>query len=209
MKSRLLAAWCLLCGAAFAAPTPYPVVIDSQSKVETPSLTVMQGNERTFRITFKDNGVASSLGTQTPFLFWATNDTASVVSTASCAVVVATNGTVDCTFSPAALNYTPGKWRYWAGLRTSTGNLTTYRSGTFTISGDPQGAGAGAVTWTTNVNLALYNFSGQLPSANVATLPYLPTMTNGTTVQDGVLNGTNGVYFVPSGSTNRYWILCP
>lgn len=33
------------------------------------------------------------------------------------------------------------------------------------------------------------------------------TMTNGTAQADGVLNGTNGVYFVFAGSTNRYWIL--
>lgn len=33
------------------------------------------------------------------------------------------------------------------------------------------------------------------------------TLTNSTAFADGVLNGTNGVYFVPAGSTNRYWIL--
>jgi hypothetical protein len=31
--------------------------------------------------------------------------------------------------------------------------------------------------------------------------------TNGVTLADGVLNATNGVYFVPPGSANRYWLL--
>lgn len=40
----------------------------------------------------------------------------------------------------------------------------------------------------------------------VLTMPAL-TFTNRTTMGDGLLNGTNGVYFSPAGSTNRYWIL--
>lgn len=33
------------------------------------------------------------------------------------------------------------------------------------------------------------------------------TLTNGSAFCDGVLNTTNGLFFIPSGSTNRYWIL--
>jgi hypothetical protein len=36
---------------------------------------------------------------------------------------------------------------------------------------------------------------------------FLPAFTNATTLQPGALNGTNGLYFVPPSSTNRYWIL--
>lgn len=35
------------------------------------------------------------------------------------------------------------------------------------------------------------------------------TLTNGTTISDGVLNGTNGIYFTPRGSTTNYWITFP
>jgi hypothetical protein len=38
-------------------------------------------------------------------------------------------------------------------------------------------------------------------------MPMTLTMTNLTVQADGKLNGTNGVFFVFAGSTNRYWIL--
>lgn len=54
-----------------------------------------------------------------------------------------------------------------------------------------------------------------VPSAEFVTQSqlssYVPNtmlnFTNGTFMADGVLNGTNGFFFVPPGSTNRYWIL--
>jgi len=208
-RLMLIAASLLLCLSSDGAPAPYPVKIDAQSSDGAPDLVVRQANQWTFRVSFKDNGTKSDITGQTPYMAWFTNDTAAIDSPASYVVVNATNGVVDFTFSPASLNYAPGRWRYAAGVIQTNGNYSTYRTGWFTILGDPHASGAAPIAWTTNVSLATMTFSGQIPAVNVATLPYLPTMTNGTTVQDGVLNGTNGVYFVPSGSTNRYWILCP
>jgi hypothetical protein len=46
-----------------------------------------------------------------------------------------------------------------------------------------------------------------LNGSNVVSGVYV--FTNGTIMADGVLNGTNGVFFTPPGSSAKYWIPLP
>lgn len=139
------------CLTAAAAPAPIPVVIDSQFQ-EAPRVEAFRSNERTFRVSFKDGGAASDLTNTVPFMHWGTNALAAGVSTSSWAFVGATsNGMVDFTFSPAALNYTAGRYVYEAGV-IADDSPRTYRQGVMQILPSQIGSGASAVTWTTRVD---------------------------------------------------------
>jgi hypothetical protein len=80
---------------------------------------------------------------------WSTNASAATVSTATVAIVVATNGTATASFSASAMDYAPGRYIYEVG--TSTGTVkSVYRQGVLEILGSPYATGAGLAPWTTN-----------------------------------------------------------
>jgi hypothetical protein len=141
-----------LAAATFAAPAPYPVTINSRAQT-APPLFSFRANELTIRASFTDGADASDLTGQLPFLNWATNATTAINSTSSWAFVGSpTNGVVDFTFAPTAVNYAGGRYVYEVGVATSNGTPRTYRQGVFTIYPSPIGQGVAAVNWTTNVN---------------------------------------------------------
>jgi hypothetical protein len=142
-----------------AAPAPYPVTINSRAQT-APALLVYRANPATFRVSFTDGSDASVITDETPFMAWATNALATNNSPASYSVVSATNGTVDFTFSAAAVNYAAGRYVYEVGLNTGTGPKT-YRQGVFTIQASTVGASVPAVSWTNAViNWGLYGYTG-------------------------------------------------
>lgn len=152
MKKLLLAS-ALLATVAAAAPAPYPITINSRNQT-APNVVVYQGNEMSFRASFTDGSAASDITGATPFMNWATNSLASGMSTSSWQVVGATTGLVDFTFSPQALNFTPGRYMYEVGL-INDDVPSVYRQGVFQINGSPQGSGADAVVFTENVDWSL------------------------------------------------------
>jgi hypothetical protein len=136
----------LTAASLYAAPAPYPVTINSRSQ-SAPPLPVFRANEHTFRVTFTDGGTASDVTGYIPFLNWSTNSGAAVVSTSSWAFVTATNGTVDFTFDPTAINYPEGRYVYNVGVKTSNGVVRSYSQGVLQIYGSPTASGASAVQW--------------------------------------------------------------
>ena len=134
--------------AALAAPGPKPITANSRGGT-LPAQTVDRAEGTTFRVTYKDGADASDITGQTPWMAWYTNATAGGVSTAACSIVVATNGTADCTFSATALNYTAGRYLYAVGV--VSGSVTTvYGQGVFGIRGSPYTVGVDPVNWSTN-----------------------------------------------------------
>jgi hypothetical protein len=165
----------LTAASLYAAPAPYPVTINSRSQ-SAPPLPCFRANEHTFRVSFTDGGTASDVTGYIPFLNWSTNSGAAVVSTSSWAFVTATNGTVDFTFDPTAINYPEGRYVYNVGVKTSNGVVRSYSQGVLQIYGSPTASGASAVQWVANVdwnqivwaNLPAYALSADL--ANEAAL---------------------------------------
>ena len=149
-----------LAGLSLAAPAPYPLTVNSRAQT-APPVIAYRGNESTFRVSFVDGSTASDLTGVVPFMAWATNASATVNSTSTYAVVgSATNGVVDFTFSPASVNYTPYRYMYEVGVKSTSGIPRVYRQGTFTIAGSPIGGGASAFVGTTNVSWAAFNWIG-------------------------------------------------
>ena len=174
------------------APTPFPFTVNSESE-NVPALTVYAAGARTFRVTFTDGTNASVLTGYTPFMAWSTSATAGSVVTASYSVVSVSNGIVDFTFSPSDLNHTAGRYLYEVG--TKYGAVpTVYRQGVFNIKASPYSSGASPVTWTSNINWAIYHY--------LSTATYGPLRPDNTTITcttnlDGSLRisatGTNAV----------------
>lgn len=155
MKKTLVSAIALIAsGVAYAAPAPYPLTVNSQAQT-APPLTAYRAAESVYRVTFTDAATPSDLTNSVPWMAWSTNALASVVSTGAYSVVNSASGIVDFTFSPASLNYTPGRYVYEVGIRTSGGVPRVYRQGAFTIYGSPYSGGAAAVTWTQNADWSL------------------------------------------------------
>ena len=153
------------CGTVRANPPATPISIDWTSG-SAPGLTVYQAGPRVYDVTVRNGGTAVNLTGYTPVMYWSTSNTAASVVTGSVAIVTATSGTFRATFSASDLNYTQGAYLYGVGL--TSNNYTTARQGALRILYDPLAAGASAVTWSTNVNLSLYTFTGTIPVANVA-----------------------------------------
>jgi len=130
-----------------AAPAPYPVTVNSRAQ-SAPSLPVFRANEHTFRVSFKDGGTPSDVAGYIPFLNWSTSNQATVVQTSSWAFVAyGTNGVVDFTFDPTALNYTEGLYNYNVGTKTSNGVVRSYQQGIFHILGSPTAVSTNAINW--------------------------------------------------------------
>ncbi len=173
---------------AGAAPAPYPIDVNSRAQ-SAPAVTCYRANAFTIRATYLDGQTASDLTGAIPFLSWATNTTAASVSTSSWAFVGSpTNGIVDFTFAPAAVNFTPGRYIYEVGVKTSNSVVSVYRQGIFFIVGSPTAAGVGAVDWTTSLNWDLIDWTN-LPSyiSSESDPVAYPVATNALAVAEGAL----------------------
>lgn len=149
----------LLAGPVLAdPPAPYPVTVNSKADTVA-SITAYRANPRTYRVSFTDGVTASVVTSRTPFMAWATNSSATTYSTANWAYVSGTTGQVDFTFAPAAVNYAAGRYVYEVGVKNGT-IPTVYRQGVFIIQGSPIAQGVGPVTWSSNINWSLFDYTG-------------------------------------------------
>ncbi len=163
MKRTLAAivAMTALCwaGNGHTAPAPYPVTINSRAQT-APPLPAFRANEHTFRVTFTDSGTPSDVSGYIPFLNWSTNRAAAGVSTSAWSFVASgTNGVVDFTFSPAALNHDEGRYVYEVGVKTSDGVVRAYAQGALMLYGSPTGSGADVVSWLAMADWNLIQWS--------------------------------------------------
>jgi hypothetical protein len=158
---KRLIACLMICGYVFAdAPAPYPITINSRAQ-NAPPVLVYRANGITFRASFTDGDTPSVLSSNdTPYMVWATSSLASSVATSTYSVVSLSTGIVDFAFSPAGVNYAAGRYIYEIGVKDSNDVARTYRQGIFTIQGSPTGTGAGPVTWTSNINWNVYQYTG-------------------------------------------------
>ena len=170
---------------AGAAPAPYPIAVNSRAQ-SAPAVTCYRANSFTIRATYLDGQTASDLTGAIPFLSWATNTTAASVSTSSWAFVGSpTNGIVDFTFAPEAVNFTPGRYIYEVGVKTSNSVVSVYRQGLFFLVGSPTAAGVGAVDWTTSLNWDLIDWTNLPDYISVEADPVAyPVATNALALAD-------------------------
>lgn len=148
-----------------AAPTPYPVRVDSRVP-SMPTIDNYRSAQRTFRVSFYDGINASVITTESPFMAWATNSLAVSMTTTTWATVAGRTGVVDFTWTASDLNHTPGRYYYEVGLA-SNGIPSVYRHGTMIINGSPFSTGASAITWTTNFYPATFNIIGTFPAGTM------------------------------------------
>lgn len=146
---RVIAIWLALVSTGWAA-LDFTATIDYAYE-SVPTYTVYQASERSWVWTVRNYSATQDITGQTPFMYWATSNSAGSVVTARCAIVVATSGTFRATFTPTDLNYT-GRVVYGVGLRGTNGNAVVARQGALVIVADPYASGVGAITWTTNVD---------------------------------------------------------
>jgi len=174
----IVAAAAALC---FAAPAPYPLVVNSQSSQLNP-IIVYRGSPYTIRAQFVDGTTSADITGYTPFASWSSNATATGIATAGVSIVNATNGQVDLTFPATAFNFAPGRYVYEIGLSNQT-----VRNGVLDLRGSPYTAGATNLTFGTNLNFA--SFDGYTSADTYG--PYAA--------------GSN-VWFRAVGSAGRYYI---
>lgn len=136
MKIRTIIVSCLisiaLCLFAVSDPAPYSVTIDSFA-ASLPAVSVFQGNGKTIRTSFFDNGSVANLTNCTPYMKWATSNTSANVYTGGYSFVTSpTNGIVDFSFTSSQLN-TNGHFVYEIGVTDSKTSKVTYGQGLFKI----------------------------------------------------------------------------
>lgn len=188
----------LVAALALAAPDPYPLIVNSQSRV-LPDQVVYRASKSAFALKLTDGADASDLTNQTVFMFWATNTVADATVTATVQIVSATNGTAIATFSPADVNYAPGRYIYGAGV-ISNGVISVYRQGIFIIKGSPFAQGVSSPIWTSNLNWSIY--TGYLNT--LADGPYRP----GTNIVTEInADGSVTFHVVPAGASTNSWLL--
>lgn len=175
---RLFLCIVLLAGIASAGPAPYPLTIDSRAQT-VPKLIVSRAGQAQFDLSYKDGASVSSLSGCVPFMSWATNASASTVVTAQVVTVTATSGTARATFTPASMNYTPGRYIYEVGVL-SNSVVSVYRQGIIEIIGSPYATGGTTPTWTTNVAWSLITGT--------------PTTMAGYGITDGVSSTTHNTH---------------
>ena len=199
----IIASILLAAAAVYAAdPAPYPLAIDSQTGTP-PDLKMYQANARTIRVSFSDGGTALNASNCTPFLYWAESEYSTAIVTSSWSWVTQSLGVVDMTWSPSALNTNGVGWIYGVGLRNNDDNPIVYQHGTFEIVADPYATGAASITWSSNVNLSLYTYTGTIPSVNVgAGFFHTPTNTPAAAGYIPAASDTTGynVYWTSAGS---------
>ena len=159
-----------------------------QYGTEPEALGVRQANEVDFIVTLLSKaGAAVSLAGRAPYFWWAESETATGVSTAACSVVDAPAGIFRAHFTSAALNRAGVGMAYGVGVY-SNGYDTAW-IGPITIYPDALATGAGAVVWTTNVNLSLWAFSGTATGGT-----YIGTFVgDGAGLTNIIANATNDV----------------
>lgn len=190
-----IAAALLMAGPVLAdPPAAYPITVNSKADTVA-SITAYRANSRTYRVSFTDGTTASVVTSRTPFMAWATNSSATTYSTANWAYVSGTTGQVDFTFAPAAVNYAAGRYVYEVGVKNGT-IPTVYRQGVFIIQGSPIAQGVSAVTWSSNINWSLYEFTG--------TSGYGPVRPDGSTIIC-TTNGDGSITIVATGSGGATW----
>lgn len=200
MRNTILAILLAATVAAANPPAPFPVVVDSQSR-SVPSLEIYQAEARTFRVMFRDNGAGSNVSGVSPYLWWATDASATQFVTSVWARVNGgTTGCVDFTFSASAVN-TNGDLIYGVGAG------ATYRQGALRIIANPYTAGVAAPVFTTNANLAGVSFSNypwpdgasfSEGTTNSAALIGNTLHVSFKTNYADIASGTSGVYTVQS-----------
>lgn len=122
--------------------------------------------------------------------------------------LLATNGVTSIVYSNASDFATTGSV---AGAIAHVGTTNNPHSVTAAQAGaDPTGSASGVQSnLTAHVEATGTNVHGLGTASTSAVDDFVPVnslvFTNGTTLRDGVLNGTNGVYFAVG--TNNYWIL--
>lgn len=196
---KIITCLALLSVTAIADVPSQSVTVDFEAQY-APNLSVYRANAKTFAVTVKNAASVYNLTGYTPVMWWATNSTASTVVTGVCTIVTATNGTFTAAFGATDINYTPGRYVYGVGI-VSNGVVRTARVGVLTIEGDPFASGAGPVTWTTNVNISIFNWMGKFPTSAIPDTVWSVWRagTHG--------SGSNGWYAVDG--TNTFWILHP
>jgi len=165
MKTILAILFGLWAAGSLAAPAPYPVTINSRAAT-APLIEAYRASARTYRLSFTDGGAATDLSGCSAFMSWATSNTAVSCVTGSAAVISATGGIVDVTFTAAQLNYAPGRYIYEAGI-SSGGVVTVVRQGVLLITGSPYGSGVQVATFGTNLNFGAYQLVGIVPTGNL------------------------------------------
>jgi len=148
-----------------AGIAPYPVTINSRSST-APGIEAYRASARTYRLSFTDGSTASSLAGHTAFMTWSTSNTALTTVTGTVAVVSSTGGVADVTFSPAQMNFTPGRYIYEAGMSTG-GVVTVSRQGVMVLIGSPYAAGTPVASFGSNVNIDAYAWIGTWTTNNI------------------------------------------
>jgi hypothetical protein len=148
-----------------AGIAPYPVTINSRSST-APGIEAYRASARTYRLSFTDGSTASSLAGHTAFMTWATSNTALTTVTGTVAVVSSTGGVADVTFSPAQMNFAPGRYIYEAGMSTG-GVVTVSRQGVMVLIGSPYAAGTPVASFGSNVNIDAYAWIGTWTTNNI------------------------------------------
>jgi hypothetical protein len=168
MKRTIKALMCFLfAGAVSAAPPPYPVEIDTQS-TKAPKLTVNQNNDRTFRVTFKDDDVAQDITGHTASMTYSPTVHDSVYATSTTTIVSGPLGVADFYFSAAQLNTNGSAFVYEVTLVDTDTNLVTYKQGTLVIKKSPFASGGTAVTWVNLVNFNTLTETGVIDGVVVS-----------------------------------------
>lgn len=181
MRAVLLCLLSLLMVFPALADPPQSLTLDFNGQI-APALTVFQANQKTFQWSLINNGTALSGTGYTPFMYWAQSNTAASVVTATCTWVTQTSGIFNASFSPSDLN-TSGSKIYGVGV--VSGNVTVARQGVFTMRPDPYASGAGAITYTTNLNWSVYAYSQTFDEG-----PYRFLYSSHTTNADGSISVT-------------------
>jgi len=157
MKRILIALLTILASACFGAPpSPYAFTVNSQGG-DVPALESYQALQRVFLVTFKSGTNAENLTSSRPFMFWSVSDQSANFVTAQWAIVTATSGVAQFTFSAASMN-SNGNFRYGIGIKDTQDVSFVVKHGRFRISPTPWATGVSAVVFSSNQNLAGWTF---------------------------------------------------
>lgn len=155
---------------------------------QAPALEVFQANVKGYQWTIKNNAAVLNGSGYSPVMYWATNNTASGIVTASCAWVNQTLGVFRAEFSTSDLN-TNGDFIYGVGV--TSNDVTIARQGSFLITPDPFAVGAGTVSFSSTINFTLYDYLGVTNGPTVAgsNIIFRSVGTRGQYAIDGIMTG--------------------
>lgn len=157
MKRLLITILAAVASACFGAPpSPYAFTVNSQGG-DVPALESYQALQRVFLVTFKSGTNAENLTSAKPFMFWAASDQSANFVTAQWAIVTATSGLAQFTFSASSMN-SNGNFRYGVGVKDTQDVSFVVKHGRFRISPTPWATGVAAAVFSSNQNLAGWTF---------------------------------------------------